>query len=34
MNIELGMSGFASGTYVMQIVSDNATETHKLVVNN
>ena len=33
MNVEIGMSGFAGGTYVMQIVSDNASETHKLIVN-
>lgn len=34
MNIEVGMTGVATGTYVMQIVSDNASETHKLVVKN
>lgn len=33
MNIEVGMTGVATGTYVMQIVSDNSSETHKLVVN-
>jgi hypothetical protein len=33
MNIEIGMTDVATGTYVMQIVSDNASETHKLVVN-
>jgi hypothetical protein len=32
MNMEIGMTNLASGTYVMQIVSDRATETHKLVV--
>ena len=33
MSVEIGMNGFASGTYVMQIVSDKTTETHKLIVN-
>jgi hypothetical protein len=33
MNVEINMNGVASGTYVMQIVSDNTTEIHKLVVN-
>lgn len=33
MTIELQMNGYADGTYVMQIVSDNASETHKLVVS-
>ncbi|RDI06955.1 T9SS type A sorting domain-containing protein [Flavobacterium sp. AG291] len=33
MNIEIGMTGISTGAYVMQIVSDNASETHKLIVN-
>jgi predicted outer membrane repeat protein len=33
MNVEIGMTDVATGTYVMQIVSDNTSETHKLVVN-
>lgn len=32
INMEIGMQKFASGTYVMQIVSDAATETHKLII--
>ena len=32
LSVELGMENLASGTYVMQIVSDTATETHKLVI--
>lgn len=32
MNVQIGVDNMSTGTYVMQIVSDNATETHKLVV--
>ncbi len=32
LSVELGMENLAGGTYVMQIVSDTATETHKLII--
>lgn len=32
MNMDITMNGYASGTYIVQIVSDKATETHKVVI--
>lgn len=34
MNMEVQMNGYATGTYILQIVSDNATESHKVIIAN
>lgn len=34
MNMDIQMNGYASGTYILQIISDKATETHKIVITN
>ncbi|NDI98071.1 T9SS type A sorting domain-containing protein [Flavobacterium sp. LaA7.5] len=34
MSIAISMNGYASGTYILQIISDKATETHKVVITN
>ncbi len=34
MSIDIQMNGYATGTYILQIISDKATETHKVVIAN